>query len=201
MIYGVIDGYQLLWLAALGADPLMIGAAVFELYMCEIPMFYRCGALYERFGMRALLVAATLCYVVRLVGLALLPSPLWVLLVMPLQSFSYTICEGAIAPYVAEVVLESGAPRLRTVAQGARIFVLYGGRTIGYVAGGVLIDRVGFHAAWLWTATLGVPALALLVIGGAAAPVRRRHAQEPEPSEADPLLVPLVAPGSDEAPP
>jgi hypothetical protein len=159
MCMGIITNFLFIWLEELGGGADIMGWSLFFTCVSEVPLFHFSGALIKRFGNTVLLIAALVCYGIRLVAYSFLTEPWAVLPIELLHGVTFGIGWACCVAFAAEV-----APLdLRSTVQGLLAGVHWGiGNSVGAVVGGFTYAAVGGQRTW-WLCEV------LVVIGLVAA--------------------------------
>ena len=144
----------------LGASPIVCGVSVVVTVLFEIPLFQFGPDLLKKYGVPALLVVATLAYVVRVVLYTIVPKGWFVLLVEPLHGVTIALITIGANEFITVVA----PPHRRTSAQGLLASVRTGaGYFIGTLSGGIIMDTYGEAALYRIYATIVMASLAVYV--------------------------------------
>ena len=124
----------------LQAPDLLLGISISLTVAVEIPFMAMSGKLHERFTDAQLFTAASLGWVVRVVGYSLLTNPWYVLVLEPLHGFSFALM------WLSSVhsFSQSFPKDLSATAFGVLHASVFGfGPIVGNIIGGILYDSVG----------------------------------------------------------
>lgn len=122
----------------LGGSTVIMGSSILLNIATEVPIFQHSGNIITRIGARGVIYVGVLAHVLRLLGYALAPTALAVLLVEPLHGVTFALIWSNLATIGAQVA----PPGLEGTTQGVinGIFNGLGGVT-GMLAGGVIYAR------------------------------------------------------------
>lgn len=172
MTLGVVNSYQIVYLADIQAPGWVSGAAFALAGLMEVPLMAAGGFFIRRWGLRAVLIG----------GIALLP-PRWLLyaiitnpiLVLPTQVLHSAAMLSLLIAAVIFVDQQLGE-RWRATGQTLYQATLHGiGSSIGLFGAGFIYDRAGISAVWLACAIVGVLGL-VAIIWATRAPARSEAA-------------------------
>ncbi len=138
--FATLNTYLFPYMKALGAGESMMGLALTIGTIAEIPVLFFASGFIKRFGAYTLVAFSIAMTGLRFLLLAVVASPIFVLLVQLLNGLNYPLLMVAGVPYADE-----HAPQgLHATAQGLFNASLGGiGYAIGGLVGGLLLDRMG----------------------------------------------------------
>ncbi len=146
---------------AVGGDSRDLGYTLFFNALSEAPIFFTAKYFLQRFKTKPLLLFAALFYLIRIVIVALAPSPSYFILFGLLQSLSYGVFLVTVRYYV-KLVAPDG---LKTTAQSIALMAGFGaGGIIGSLLGGYLIDNFGMNIMLLVCSALSLTAVLTIFI-------------------------------------
>jgi len=157
---GVVNSYQIVYLADIQAPGWVSGTAFAIAGLMEVPLMGAAASLIRRWGLRAVLIG----------GIALLP-PRWLLyaaitnpiLVLPTQVLHSAAMLSLLVAAVIFVDQQLGE-RWRATGQTLYQAALHGiGSSLGLFGAGLIHDRAGISAVWLACAVAGTLGLAAVV--------------------------------------
>ncbi len=168
--FAPINAYLFPYMEELGARGSMMGLALTIGTFAEMPVLFFVGRFIKRFRAYTLLVFSVAMTGLRLLLLAVAPTPLFVLFVQLLNGFNYPLLTVAGVTYADERARKG----FRATAQGLFNACTGGiGSAVGGFAGGLLLDSVGAKGMYLVFFVFAALVLVLVSL------VRR--ALEPEP--------------------
>ena len=151
-LMGVITNFIFIWLEELGGDETLMGISLAVTCSTEVPLFYFSEALIKRWGHLNLLVAALVCYGIRLVIYAVIVHPWAVMPAELLHGITYGIGWACCVQFAAEIA----PPGTTSTVQGLLGGVHWGvGVSLGSLVGGALFRSLGGRRAW-WVAQVFV---------------------------------------------
>mmetsp|Transcript_26796 Transcript_26796/g.63900 ORF Transcript_26796/g.63900 Transcript_26796/m.63900 type:complete len:432 (+) Transcript_26796:463-1758(+) len=138
----VVNDLVFLLFEYLGSSYTLMSFTVVLTVAFEIPLFQIAPKLLEIFGSPGLLMLASVCYIVRVIGYTLIPAgkTAWVLILEPLHGVTYATSQTASVDFAANMVSQSGSEAL---AQGALQFFSGGGSVLGVGFGGWMQEKWG----------------------------------------------------------
>ena len=146
---------------AVGGDSRDLGYTLFFNALSEAPIFFTAKYFLQRFKTKPLLFFAALFYLIRIVIVALAPSPGYFILFGLLQSLSYGVFLVTVRYYV-KLVAPDG---LKTTAQSIALMAGFGaGGIIGSLLGGYLIDNFGMDIMLLVCSALSLTSVMTIFI-------------------------------------
>jgi PPP family 3-phenylpropionic acid transporter len=144
--FATLNTYLFPYMKALGAGESMMGLALTIGTIAEIPVLLFANRFIKRFDTYALVVFSIAMTGLRFLLLALVASPVLVLLVQLLNGLNYPLLAVAGVPYADEQAPQG----LRATAQGLFSASLGGiGSAVGGFAGGLLIEGMGAKGMYL----------------------------------------------------
>mgnify|MGYP005991877303 CR=1 FL=1 len=159
MLMGIITNFLFIWLEEQGGGANVMGWSLFFTCVSEVPLFHFSGALIARFGNTVLLVAALVCYGVRLVAYSFLSNAWAVLPIELLHGVTFGVGWACCVAFAAEIA----PPGLGSTVQGVLAGIHWGiGNSIGAIVGGFAYAAWGGQRTW-WACE------ALVAVGLAAA--------------------------------
>ncbi|KEG08874.1 MFS transporter, PPP family, 3-phenylpropionic acid transporter [Trypanosoma grayi] len=140
MGYVIISTYLFIFLAELGAHPVLLGLSVTATVVIEIPLFCQSRWLLDRFTEVQLMTAAMVAWVVRVLGYSVLHNPWLVLFLEPLHGFTF----GAMWLAGVSLVQRCFPADLSSSSMGFLTVGMFGvGSILGNVMGGFLYGVLG----------------------------------------------------------
>jgi PPP family 3-phenylpropionic acid transporter len=164
-----------LQIMALGGSEQQVGLGFALNSIAEIPVMFVGGQLLARFSLRKLIVVPLLVFSVVYVGVALAPTAVVVLSLLPLLGLSYGIFLPAVVTFASKAApagLEATGQALMGAAQGGL------GWALGALLSGFLWDVVGDTAVFLMAAVAMAAAALIFLVGLRAASAAQRDAAE-----------------------
>jgi len=144
---------------AVGGDSKDMGYILFFNALSEAPIFFTAKYFLKKFKTKALLLFAAFFYMVRIIIVALAPTPIYFIFFGLLQSLSYGVFLVTVRYYVKIVAPEG----LKTTAQSTALTAGFGaGGIIGSLLGGYLIDNFGLNVMYTVCTALSLTAVLTL---------------------------------------
>lgn len=173
---GVIDGYLFVYLDALGAPVLLMGACLSVVCVVELPVFMHSGRILALLGYQGSLRTALGAFCLRLAAYAAIARAPSLWLVVPVETL-HAVTFGIAWTAGVNFCKREAPPGLQGSAQSLFVSVYFGlGRGVGGLAGGLMYDFYG--GAALFQATLVVVLLLWALVSVAeSVPARRRSTQ------------------------
>ncbi|CAM9257154.1 unnamed protein product, partial [Phaeothamnion confervicola] len=137
---GIIDTFLFVRLDELGGSGTLLGLARAIMCAAEVPVFQVTGRVIDRWGVKAVLAAAQVAYIMRFTYYALLTNPWMVLPVEVLHGITFAALWNATTAFAHAVA----PPGMQSTLQGIATTLHWGvGFGCGAVGGGVLYQRTG----------------------------------------------------------
>eukprot|EP00931_Biecheleriopsis_adriatica_P079998 TRINITY_DN53356_c0_g1_i1.p1 TRINITY_DN53356_c0_g1~~TRINITY_DN53356_c0_g1_i1.p1 ORF type:complete len:497 (-),score=88.94 TRINITY_DN53356_c0_g1_i1:47-1480(-) len=165
--FSMVEGMLFLMLREMEASSLLCGLSVVVTVIFELPIFAYAKPLLERLGTRRMVLLGQAAWVVRAAFYAQMSVAGSVLLIEPLHGVTFALVWTAAIDHVAKP--EICGEGLEASAQGLLNACFMGvGPIVGLLAGGMLFDRVGGHAAYAtFAVSVSVSGLMYWYYGGA----------------------------------
>ncbi len=145
ILMGIITNFLFIWLEQLGAGADVMGWSLFFTCVSEVPLFHYSGALIKRFGNTPLLIAALVCYGIRLVSYSFLSNAWAVLPIELLHGVTFGVGWACCVAFAAEIA----PPGLGSTVQGILAGIHWGiGNSIGAIVGGFAYAGLGGQVTW-----------------------------------------------------
>ena len=141
----------------LKATNTVCGISVLITVMFEVPIFYYSDFIVKKVSNQTLMGIAHIAYVCRVVGYTVIPNPWWLLVLEPLHGVTYA-CFQLSSVAIASKLANN---KLQSTAQGLRSSFLNFGAFIGYVIGGIVMER--FNSYILYRVMAGIVLLTLIL--------------------------------------
>ena len=143
----LVHNYLFLYLANLGASPLMMGLSLSIATVSELFIMYFSDRLLKMWQARGLILFGLLMIVLRLLGYAIAKTPELALVFQLLHGPTFAAIWIAGVAYVAEIA----PPGLGNTVQGLFSGTVQGlGSALGALLGGILFRSIGFSAMFMW---------------------------------------------------
>ena len=157
--FATLNTYLFPYMKALGAGESMMGLALTIGTIAEIPVLFFASRFIKRFDVYTVMVFSIAMTGLRLLLLAVVADPIFVLFVQLLNGLNYPLLMVAGVPYADEQAPQG----LRATAQGLFNTSLGGiGSAIGGFVGGLLLERMG--AREMYSVLAGFMALVLVLV-------------------------------------
>lgn len=160
---------------ALGGNEQQVGLGFALNSIAEIPVMFVGGQLLARYSLRKLIVAPLFVFSIVYVGVALAPTAVVVLSLLPLLGLSYGLFWPAVVTFASKAApsgMEATGQALMGAAQGGL------GWALGALLSGFLWDAAGGAAVFVMAAVAMCAAAMVFMVGLRAAPVAQRAATE-----------------------
>ena len=141
----------------LKATNTVCGISVLITVMFEVPIFYYSDFIVKKVSNQTLMGIAHIAYVCRVVGYTVIPNPWWLLVLEPLHGVTYA-CFQLSSVAIASKLANN---KLQSTTQGLRSSFLNFGAFIGYVIGGIVMER--FNSNILYRVMAGIVLLTLIL--------------------------------------
>jgi PPP family 3-phenylpropionic acid transporter len=170
-----------LYYAQMGADPSLLGWAIFVSSLPEVVLLLLADRMFERIGAQGMVILAGAVLTVRWLLMFWVRSPYVVLAVQLLHGVTFILILFAVTFFINRAV----RPELKASGQALNgVMISAAARIVGSIAGGFLSEKIGMRTMYLYCAFLA--AGTTVVFAGLHALSRLRRAASPQPDGDDP---------------
>ncbi|HVN53529.1 MAG TPA: major facilitator superfamily domain-containing protein 6 [Anaerolineaceae bacterium] len=157
-----LQNFLSLFIKDLGAGESFFGLILALASFSEVPVFFLSSRWLRRFGPRALIAFAMTIYGLRVLTLAAIHQPLWVIPVALLHGLSFSALWTSAVNYAAQLA----PPHLGATAQSTLTGVMFGVATaVGAFGGGWLYGQSGPALVFLVSGLAALAGVALFLLG------------------------------------